>query len=94
MGYGPVPATKKLINLSNISLDLFGRAALFLEYAALVKDDDSDADDLAFKRNEREFTNHLIYEQPNGNFAKTMIRQFFIDAFNMFLASRPIYWTV
>jgi ring-1,2-phenylacetyl-CoA epoxidase subunit PaaC len=40
------------------------------------------ADDLAFKRSEREFTNHLINEQPNGNFAETMVRQFFLDAYN------------
>ena len=60
----------------------FGRANLFLEYAASLKDNNTTADDLAFKRNEREFTNHLICEQPNGNFADTMVRQFLLDAFN------------
>ena len=39
------------------------------------------SDELAFKRNEREFSNHIICEQPNGNFADTMVRQFFLDAF-------------
>ena len=43
------PFLEEDIALSNISLDLFGRAALFLEYAALVKDDDLDADDLWFR---------------------------------------------
>ena len=43
------------IALSNISLDLFGRANLFLEYAASIKGDGISADDLAFKRNEAEF---------------------------------------
>ena len=76
------PLLEEDIALSNISLDMFGRAKLFLEYAASLKSGDTTADDLAFKRSEREFTNHLISEQPNGNFADTMVRQFFLDAFN------------
>ena len=76
------PFLEEDIALSNISLDMFGRANLFLEYAASIKNDGSTADDLAFKRNEREFTNCLMYEQPNGNFAVTMIRQFFLDSYN------------
>ena len=76
------PFLEEDIALSNISLDMFGRANLFLEYAASLKGGDTTADDLAFKRNEREYTNHLLCEQPNGNFADTMVRQFFLDVFN------------
>ncbi len=76
------PFLEEDIALSNISLDMFGRANLFLAYAASLKGIDTTADDLAFKRNEREFTNKLLCEQPNGNFANTMVRQFFLDAFN------------
>jgi len=75
------PFLEEDIALSNISLDMFGRANLFLEYAATLKGNDVTADDLAFKRNEREFSNHILCEQPNGNFADTMARQFFLDAF-------------
>ena len=75
------PFLEEDIALSNISLDMFGRANLFLEYAASLKGGKATADDIAFKRNEREFTNHLLCEQPNGNFANTMVRQFFLDAF-------------
>ena len=75
------PFLEEDIALSNISLDMFGRANLFLEYAATLKGNDVTADDLAFKRNEREFSNHILCEQPNGNFADTMVRQFFLDAF-------------
>ncbi len=82
------PFLEEDIALSNISLDMFGRATLFLEYAATLKGNDSTADDLAFKRNEREFSNHILCEQPNGNFADTMVRQFFLDAFyKLFLQS-------
>ena len=76
------PFLEEDIALSNISLDMFGRANLFLDYAAFLKGNYTTADDLAFKRNEREFTNKLLCEQPNGNFANTMVRQFFLDAFN------------
>ena len=75
------PFLEEDIALSNISLDMFGRANLFLEYAASLKGSTTTADDLAFKRNEREFSNHILCEQPNGNFADTMVRQFFLDAF-------------
>jgi ring-1,2-phenylacetyl-CoA epoxidase subunit PaaC len=60
---------------------MFGRANLLLEYAATLKGNGITSDELAFKRNEREFSNHIICEQPNGNFADTMVRQFFLDSF-------------
>jgi len=75
------PFLEEDIALSNISLDMFGRANLLLEYAATLKGNSATSDELAFKRNEREFSNHIICEQPNGNFADTMVRQFFLDAF-------------
>ena len=75
------PFLEEDIALSNISLDMFGRANLLLEYAATLKGNGTTPDELAFKRNEREFSNHIICEQPNGNFADTMVRQFFLDAF-------------
>ncbi len=75
------PFLEEDIALSNISLDMFGRANLLLEYAATLKGNGATSDELAFKRNEREFSNHIICEQPNGNFADTMVRQFFLDAF-------------
>jgi ring-1,2-phenylacetyl-CoA epoxidase subunit PaaC len=84
------PFLEEDIALSNISLDMFGRANLFLEYAAALKGDNFSADDLAFKRNEREFSNHLICEQPNGNFADTMVRQFFMDVFNKLFLEKLI----
>ena len=75
------PFLEEDIALSNISLDMFGRANLLLEYAATLKGNGTTSDELAFKRNEREFSNHIICEQPNGNFAETIVRQFFLDAF-------------
>ena len=84
------PFLEEDMALSNIALDMFGRDNLFLEYASEINGNKSTADDLAFKRNEREFSNLLICEQPNGNFADTMVRQLFIDVFNKYFLEELI----
>ena len=77
------PFLEEDIALSNISLDTFGRANMLLEYAAEIKGGNKDADELAFKRSEREYYNHLLCEQPNGHFGDTIARQFLFDSFYM-----------
>ena len=59
------PTLEEDIALSNISLDMFGQANGFYEYAAQL-DGTKSADDLAFLRNEREFFNHQMVEIENG----------------------------
>ena len=76
------PTLEEDIALSNISLDMFGQANGFYEYAAQL-DGTKSADDLAFKRNEREFFNHQMVEIENGHFGNTMVRNFLHDAFNL-----------
>jgi ring-1,2-phenylacetyl-CoA epoxidase subunit PaaC len=80
-GHGPF--LEEDLALTNIALDIFGRAKSLLEYAAKVEGKNRNEDDLAFYRNEREFHNALITEQPNGDYAKTIIRQAFIDCFDL-----------
>ena len=75
------PTLEEDIAMSNIALDLFGQANGFYEYASEL-DGIKSADDLAFKRNEREFFNHQLTEQENGNFGTTTVRNFLHDAFN------------
>ena len=75
------PTLEEDIAMSNIALDLFGQANGFYEYASKL-DGIKSADDLAFKRNEREFFNHQLTEQENGNFGTTTVRNFLHDAFN------------
>jgi ring-1,2-phenylacetyl-CoA epoxidase subunit PaaC len=82
-GHGPF--LEEDLALTNIALDTFGTATSLMEYAARVENKERDSDALAFRRNEREFTNVLIAEQPNGDYAKTILRQAFIDAFNNLL---------
>ena len=72
------PTLEEDIAISNISLDLLGRANSFLEYSAKINGKKS-ADDYAFKRSEREFYNFQICELENGHFGDTIIRQFLFD---------------
>ena len=81
------PTLEEDIALSNISLDMFGQANGFYEYAAQL-DGSKSADDLAFLRNEREFFNHQLVEQENEHFGKTIVRNFLHDAFNLLFYSK------
>jgi len=80
-GHGPF--LEEDLALTNIALDIFGRAKNLLEYAAKVEDKGRTEDDLAFFRNDREYFNTLITEQPNGDYAKTIVRQALIDCFDL-----------
>ena len=42
-------------------------------------------DSLAYLRTEREFNNFLLVEQPNGDWAQTILRQFFISSYQYYL---------
>ena len=77
---GRAPALEEEMALMNVGLDLFGQARNWLDYAAELIDDGRDADKLAFCREERAYRNLLLVEQPNGDFAVTMAKQFFYDA--------------
>ncbi len=79
---GHAPALEEELALANVGLDLFGQARNWLDYAAERLDDGRDADALAFLRTERELRNLLLVEQPNGDYAVTMLKQFFYDAWH------------
>jgi len=78
-GHGPI--LEEDIALTNVALDLIGQATNFYEYAAAIANNGKTADDLAFLRIEREFSNILLVEQPNGHYGDTIARQFFFDTF-------------
>lgn len=80
-GHGPF--LEEDLALTNIALDIFGRAKSLLEYAAKIEDKGRTEDDLAFYRSDREYYNLLITEQPNGDYAKTILRQSLIDCFDL-----------
>jgi ring-1,2-phenylacetyl-CoA epoxidase subunit PaaC len=82
-GHGPV--LEQDIAITNISLDLLGQARNLYQYAAELKADGSTEDSLAYMRTEREFQNCLLVEQPNGDWAQTILRQFFFSAWHNIL---------
>jgi ring-1,2-phenylacetyl-CoA epoxidase subunit PaaC len=72
---GHAPALEVDLALANLALDLIGQATLWLELAGEVEGAGRDADALAFRRDPAAFRNCLLVEQPNGDFARTMVRQ-------------------
>jgi ring-1,2-phenylacetyl-CoA epoxidase subunit PaaC len=73
---GHAPMLEIDLALANIGLDLFGQATLFLGLAGEIEGKGRDADTLAFHRDVLDFRNCLLVEQPNGDFAQTIARQF------------------
>lgn len=80
------PELEEDVALTNIALDQLGHARSFLSYAALAWG--KTEDDLAYFRDEPEFTNLQIVEQPNGDFAATIARQFIVSHFQFELYRR------
>jgi ring-1,2-phenylacetyl-CoA epoxidase subunit PaaC len=78
---GRGPALEEEMALANIGLDLLGQARSLYAYAAEVEAAGNDEDGYAFLRDVRQYRNLLLAEQPNGDFARTILRQFFYAAF-------------
>ena len=79
-GHGPV--LEQDIALTNISLDQIGQARMWYQYAAEVQGEGRSEDDLAYLRDAWDYRNVLLVEQPNGDFAQTIFRQFLYDTFS------------
>ncbi|MEU6341327.1 1,2-phenylacetyl-CoA epoxidase subunit PaaC [Streptomyces sp. NPDC046977] len=69
---GHAPVLEEEVALANIALDLLGQARVLLSLAG-------DEDALAYLREEREFRNLQLVEQPNGDFAHTIARQLYFS---------------
>src|SRR5712671_2029723 len=83
---GHAPMLEEDMALANMGLDLLGQARELYSYAAAVEGKGNDEDKFAYLRDVRQYRNLLLLEQPNGDFAHTMVRQFFYAAFADF------YW--
>lgn len=82
---GHAPTIEIDLSLTNVALDLVGQATLFLGYAGEVEGKGRDADKLAFHRDALRFRNCLLVEQPNGDFAQTIARQFLFSTWQLYL---------
>jgi len=91
------PVLEQDIAITNIALDLIGQARNFYQYAAHLINEPASSpsfgegkekaseDTLAYLRDRYEFKNCLLIEQPNGDWAKTILRQFLFSAYQSFL---------
>ena len=78
---GQGPTLEEDIALSNLALDLIGQARLCYGYAGEIEGGGRDEDALAYLRDEHGYSNLLLLEQPNGDFATTMMRHLLYAAF-------------
>jgi ring-1,2-phenylacetyl-CoA epoxidase subunit PaaC len=82
-GHGPV--LEQDIAISNIALDLLGQARNFYQYAAELEGNNTTEDTFAYLRDVTDFKNCLLVELPNGDWAHTILRQFFFSAYQYYL---------
>jgi ring-1,2-phenylacetyl-CoA epoxidase subunit PaaC len=71
------PILEEDLALTNIALDMIGRAQALLRYAGEVEAKGRTEDEIAYRRPESQYYNRLITEQPNGDFAHIMARQLY-----------------
>lgn len=86
-----MPELEEDIAVANLALDHLGQGRNLYQYASEL-DGPARAerglparseDDLAMLRSERGFLNAVLVEQPNGDFATTMVRQLLVDAYQV-----------
>lgn len=78
---GHAPVLEEEVALANIALDLLGQARMLLSFVG-------DEDELAYLREERAFRNVQLVEQPNGDFAHTIVRQLYFSVYQHLLYER------
>jgi len=82
-GHGPI--LEEDIALANVALDLIGQATHFLQLAGQVEGKGRDEDALAYFRDAIDYRNINLVELPNGDFGRTIVRQFLFDAWSVLL---------
>jgi ring-1,2-phenylacetyl-CoA epoxidase subunit PaaC len=80
---GHSPALEEDIALANTALDLIGQTQLWLGLAGEAEGKGRTPDDLAFLRDASDYRNLLLVEQPNGDFGRTLMRQYLFDAWHL-----------
>jgi ring-1,2-phenylacetyl-CoA epoxidase subunit PaaC len=83
---GHAPLVEEDIALANVALDLVGQARSLYDYAAQVDGSGLSEDHFAYRREQHQYRNCLLVEQPNGDFAATIVRQVLFSTF------MDLYW--
>jgi ring-1,2-phenylacetyl-CoA epoxidase subunit PaaC len=82
------PQLEEDVALLNLALDLLGQARSLLTRAGQLEGPDAagrcrSEDDLAFLRDEPDFTCALLFQAENGDFGQTMARQLLVSAWSV-----------
>ncbi len=77
------PELEEDVAMANVALDLLGQARALLTHAGDVEGNGRTEDDLAFFRDERQFSNLRIVELENGDFAQTIARQLLFSSYQL-----------
>jgi ring-1,2-phenylacetyl-CoA epoxidase subunit PaaC len=83
---GHAPVLEEELALANVALDLIGQSRLLLTHASRLEAAGRDEDQLAFLRADHQFRNLTLVEVPNGDFGRTVVRNFLFAAFQ-----RPLW---
>lgn len=78
------PFLEEDLAITNTSLDHIGLAEVLYNHVAEIEGNKQTGDEIAFRRNENEYFNLCIVEQENTDFAFVVVRQYFIDLFNIY----------
>ena len=84
---GHAPMLEEDLSMPNMALDVIGQSRALYSYAATLENTGRTEDDFAYLRTDREYTNCLLVERPNTDFAHTMLRHFYFAAF------MQLFWT-
>ena len=82
------PELEEELANANFALDFIGQARMLYTRAGELEGRGRSEDDLAFTRDEHEFRNLLLLEQPNGHFGDALVRQFLFEAFYLHLLDK------
>jgi ring-1,2-phenylacetyl-CoA epoxidase subunit PaaC len=75
------PELEEELANANFALDSIGQARMFYAYAGELEGEGRSEDDLAFLRDENEYRNFLLIEQPNGHFGESIAKLVLFEAF-------------
>lgn len=79
------PELEEELANANFALDFIGQARMFYSYAGELEGKGRSEDDFAFLRDENEFRNFLLIEQPNGHFGDSITKLVLFESFYLLL---------
>jgi len=75
------PELEEELANANFALDYLGQARMYYTYAGELEGMGRSEDDLAFLRDENEYRNFLLLEQPNGHFGDSIAKLVLFESF-------------